>query len=132
MSDANKMTVTYDPAFHDRPGLCEQVVKAHSFFAQRYKSAEGAADSPPVRIEWKFDPDSYLPLSVVLHERDARGERSVEWMMSRTALADEVSRNVNMIRFWGKILEARSREHMSFTEMAIRRAESLLLEAAHE
>jgi hypothetical protein len=124
---ATEFEVKIDDRIQRDARLLNNVAKATEYFIEQYEPR--APGNPPLKpsISWTLKPGVSPPLWAGVHERDDLGERIVERGMMTNALTDEVSRNVNMLKLWGELIDRRSDERISFLEELLRKAEELEL-----
>jgi hypothetical protein len=115
--------ITIDERIHRDERLLQDVRKATDFFIEQYEPRT-PSDPPFVpEIEWTLSPGVLPPLWVNVHEKYDLGLLGTARGMMMNDLRDERSRNVNMLKLWGQLLDERSGKRITLMEDLLRQLE---------
>ena len=107
-----ELSVTIDEPIQSSPELFEAVRSAQRYFESHYLDEPTEEDSTrTAEMRWESATDGTL-VKVELEERDRLGHRVLDTRLTLKQMADDVTRDVAMIRLWRAVLRKRSTVRM--------------------
>ncbi len=131
IAETTEMNIAIEEAIRSRPDILGQVEAATAYFLRLYEPRTPSDPPMTPSLTWTWKAQLAPPVWVELHEKDTTGERIVGRGIMLSALENSLSRDVNMLKLWGEILDERSDTRISILDELLRSAEQVELEASH-
>ena len=114
-----ELKVEIDEAIRSSPALFAAVNAAQRYFESQYLDEPTEEDTTrKAEMRWEFGTDEKV-VRVEVTEQDRLGHRVLDTRLTVKQMADDVTRDVAMIRLWRSILRKRSTVRMRKLDLMI-------------